>query len=146
MTVMRANEWERQRNGKGNEGELSERERKKERSESELIKMSAELWKEKGERDEFYLARRDEQGWMRLASRGHACTWHANRTQRWPYRKGRIRYMSLVHIWKKRLHQNRAQFHRNPSPYTRYRLGVAWGDMYNHWDQMEWWINQRDYG
>lgn len=33
---------------KGNGGELSERERKKERSESELIKMSAEVWKEKG--------------------------------------------------------------------------------------------------
>lgn len=55
-------EWVREtEKWKGNGGELSERERKKERSESELIKMSAELRKEKREKDGFHLATR---GWM----------------------------------------------------------------------------------
>lgn len=61
MTVMRANEWERQRNGKETR-ENYQRGREKKKSENELIKMSAEVWKEKGDRDEFHLARGDDVG------------------------------------------------------------------------------------
>lgn len=58
---MRMNEWDREMERK--RGELSERvRRKKEQSESQLIKMSAEVWKKKGERDEFHLERGDEAG------------------------------------------------------------------------------------
>lgn len=42
----------------GNQEKRSERERKKERSESKLIKMTAELWGE-GKRDKFHLAAGD---------------------------------------------------------------------------------------
>lgn len=51
------------RERKPEEKKWSERERKKERSESKLIKMTAELWKGEKERDKFHLAVRDRYAW-----------------------------------------------------------------------------------
>lgn len=140
-------EWVREtQNCEGTERELSERERKKERPESELIKMSAELWKEKGERDEFHLARRDEVGWM-VQGRRTWCIYVTCKAGAGLAALGGtdIRSMSLA----VRMDDN-ASFHTN-RPLCTHTLhqpwvGVAWCDMQGHCDQMEWWINQRDYG